>query len=261
MIERIGVLVVAGLTWAGEVGSFGLQALREALRPPFEMKELLRQLYDIGSRSVPLIAAAGFAVGIVMSMHSRSSLERFGAEAMIPTVLALSLAREIAPLVAGLLVAGRVGAGIGAELGGMRVTEQIDALESLAVDSFKYLVVTRVLACMIAQPILTTLMSFTGIIGGFVAETVMSNLSFRLYFDRAFSSMEFVDYIPATLKTVVFGFIIGTVSSYLGYNAKGGAEGVGRASTTSVVFSSLLLILTNVVLVKMIIFFFPEQIG
>jgi phospholipid/cholesterol/gamma-HCH transport system permease protein len=225
------------------------------------MKELLRQLYDIGSRSVPLIAAAGFAVGIVMSMHSRSSLERFGAEAMIPTVLALSLAREIAPLVAGLLVAGRVGAGIGAELGGMRVTEQIDALESLAVDSFKYLVVTRVLACMIAQPILTTLMSFTGIIGGFVAETVMSNLSFRLYFDRAFSSMEFVDYIPATLKTAVFGFIIGTVSSYQGYNAKGGAEGVGRASTTSVVFSSLLLILTNVVLVKMIIFFFPEQIG
>jgi phospholipid/cholesterol/gamma-HCH transport system permease protein len=261
MIERIGALAVAGLTWVGEVAAFGLRALREALRPPFEMKELLRQLYDIGSRSVPLIAAAGFAVGIVMSMHSRSSLERFGAEAMIPTVLALSLAREIAPLVAGLLVAGRVGAGIGAELGGMRVTEQIDALESLAVDSFRYLVVTRVLACMIAQPILTTLMSFTGILGGFVAETVMSNLSFRLYFDRAFSSMEFVDYIPATLKTVVFGFIIGTVSSYLGYNAKGGAEGVGRASTTSVVFSSLLLILTNVVLVKMIIFFFPEQIG
>jgi len=114
---------------------------------------------------------------------------------------------------------------------------------------------------MIAQPVLTTFMSFTGIVGGFVAETVISNLSFRLYFDRAFSSMQFVDYVPATLKTVVFGFIIGTVSSYLGYNAAGGAEGVGKASTKSVVFSSILLILANVVLVKMIIFLFPEEIG
>lgn len=260
MIERIGALVVAGLAWAGDVGLFGLRALREALRHPFEAKELLRQLYEIGLRSVPLIAVAGFAVGIVMSMHSRSSLERFGAEALIPGVLAISLVREIGPLVTGLLVSGRVGAGIGAELGGMRVTEQIDALESLAVGSFKYLVVTRVLACMMAQPVLTTFMNFTGIVGGFVAETVISDLSFRLYFDRAFSSMEFVDFIPATLKTTVFGFIIGTVSSYLGYNAEGGAEGVGRASTKSVVFSSILLILANVVLVKMIIFLFPDQI-
>ena len=215
----------------------------------------------MGWRSVPLITVAGFAVGIVMSMHSRSSLERFGAEAMIPTVLALSMVREIGPLVAALLVSGRVGAGIGAELGGMRVTEQIDALESLAVDSFKYLVVTRVMACVIVQPILTTVMSFTGIVGGYLAETVISGLSFRLYFDRAFSSMEFVDYIPATLKTMVFGFIIGTVSSYLGYNTKGGAEGVGRASTLSVVLTSILLIVTNVVLVKIIIFLFPEGLG
>ena len=143
----------------------------------------------------------------------------------------------------------------------MRVTEQIDALESLAVDSFKYLVVTRVMACVIVQPILTTVMSFTGIVGGYLAETVISGLSFRLYFDRAFSSMEFVDYIPATLKTMVFGFIIGTVSSYLGYNTKGGAEGVGRASTLSVVLTSILLIVTNVVLVKIIIFLFPEGLG
>jgi len=259
MIERFGALVVAGLAAAGDMSLFGLRALREALRPPLEVKELVRQVYEIGLRSVPLIAVAGFAVGIVMSMHSRSSLERFGAEALIPSVLAISLAREIAPLVTGLLVSGRVGAGIGAELGGMRVTEQIDALESLAVDSFKYLVVTRVFACIIAQPILTTFMSFTGIVGGFVAETVISNLSFQLYFDRAFSGMEFVDYIPATLKTAVFGFIIGTVSSYLGYNAEGGAEGVGRASTKSVVFSSILLILANVVLVKVIIFLFPDK--
>src|SRR3989304_7298073 len=118
MIERIGALVVTALAWAGEVGLFGLRALREAWRPPFETKELLRQLYDIGSRSAPLIAVAGFSVGIVMSMHSRSSLERFGAEALVPRVLGLSLAREIAPLVAGVLVSGRGGAGTGAEVGG-----------------------------------------------------------------------------------------------------------------------------------------------
>jgi len=256
-LETIGALMLAGLAWAGDVSLFGLRALREALRPPFETRELIRQVYEVGSRSVPLIAVAGFAVGVVMSMHSRSSLERFGAQALIPTVLALSMAREIGPLVTGLLVSGRVGAGIGAELGGMRVTEQIDALESLAVDSFKYLVVTRVVACMLAQPILTTLMSFMGIVGGYVAETVISGISFRLYFDRAFSSMEFVDYIPATLKTTVFGFIIGTVSSYLGYHTKGGAEGIGRASTLSVVLTSIFLIVTNVVLVKIIVFIFP----
>jgi len=261
MFEFISSQVVVGLAWAGEVSLFGLRAIREALRPPYETRELIRQVYEVGWRSVPLITVAGFAVGIVMSMHSRSSLERFGAEAMIPTVLALSMVREIGPLVAALLVSGRVGAGIGAELGGMRVTEQIDALESLAVDSFKYLVVTRVMACVIVQPILTTVMSFTGIVGGYLAETVISGLSFRLYFDRAFSSMEFVDYIPATLKTMVFGFIIGTVSSYLGYNTKGGAEGVGRASTLSVVLTSILLIVTNVVLVKIIIFLFPEGLG
>jgi len=261
MFEAIGALLVSGLAWAGDVSLFGLRAIREALRPPYEFREFIRQEYEIGWRSAPLIAVAGFAVGVVMSMHSRSSLQRFGAEALIPTVLALSMAREIGPLVAGLLVSGRVGAGIGAELGGMRVTEQIDALESLAVDSFKYLVVTRVVACVIALPILTTLMTFTGIIGGYVAETIISGVSFRLYFDRAFSSMDFADYVPSSLKTMVFGFIIGTVSSYLGYNTKGGAEGVGRASTRSVVLTSILLIVTNVILVKIIIFLFPQQTG
>jgi len=148
MIDRLGALVVAGLAATGDVSLFGLRALREALRPPFEVRELVRQVYEIGLRSVPLIAVAGFAVGIVMSMHSRSSLERFGAEALIPSVLAISLAREIAPLVTGLLVPGRVGAGIGAELGGMRVTEQIDALESLAVDSF------NTLSSLVCSPVL-----------------------------------------------------------------------------------------------------------
>lgn len=243
--------------WLAELTFFGLRAIRDAFRRPFEGAEIFRQLYEVGWRSLPLIAAAGFAVGVVMSMHTRASLERFGAEALIPAGLALALIKETGPLVTGLLVSGRVGAGIGAELGAMRVTEQIDALESLAVDSFKYLVVTRVVACVVAMPILTTVTNFAGIVGGYIAETAVSGMSFQLYFDRAFTLIDFVDYIPPTLKTSVFGFIIGTVSAYLGYNTTGGTAGVGQASTRSVVFSSILLIVTNVVLVKTIFFLFP----
>jgi phospholipid/cholesterol/gamma-HCH transport system permease protein len=241
----------------GSVALFGLRALREMFRPPFETKEIVRQIFSLGLQSLPLIALSGLAVGVVMSMHTRSSLERFGAEALIPSALAIAMIKETGPLVTGLLVSGRVGAGIGAELGGMRVTEQIDALESLAVDSFKYLVVTRLIACLIALPILTTVFNFAAITGGFLAETVISGMSLRLYYDRAFSSVQFSDFIPATLKTSVFGFVIATISCFLGYHATGGAEGVGSASTRSVVFSSICLIVVNVVLVRSIFFLFP----
>ena len=179
------------------------------------------------------------AVGVVLSMHTRASLERFGAESMIPAGLAIALVRETGPLTAGLLLSGRIGAGIGAELGAMKVTEQIDALEATAVDSFRYLVVTRVVACVIALPILTTLMNFAGMLGGFLAETAATGMSLTLYFNRAFSLIDLTDYVPATIKTMVFGFIIATISSYLGFTTESGTEGVGRASTRAVVFSSV----------------------
>ena len=261
MVNTAGAAVKDTLAWTGELALFGLRAIRDAFRPPFEFAELLRQVYDIGWRSLPLIMAAGFAVGAVLSMHTRASLERFGAEAMIPAGLALALFKETGPLVTGLLFAGRVGAGIGAELGAMRVTEQIDALESLAVDSFKYLVVTRIVACVVAMPILTTAMNFAGILGGFVAETVISGMSLQLYFDGAFSVLNFVDYIPSTAKTMVFGFLIGAIASFLGYTTRGGTAGVGQASTRSVVLGSISIILSNVVLVKAIFFFFPGAAG
>jgi phospholipid/cholesterol/gamma-HCH transport system permease protein len=238
---------------------FGLRALIQALNPPFELREISRQVFEIGWRSAPLIATAGFAIGVVLSMHTRASLERFGAEAMIPAGLAIALVRETGPLVTGLLVSGRVGAGIGAELGAMKVTEQIDALEAVAVDSFKFLAVTRIIACIIAMPLLTTIMNFCGIAGGYVAESTASGMSWDLYFNRAFSAIEFDDFIPATLKTMVFGLIIGTVSSYLGFTTTQGTEGVGRASTRSVVLASMGIIITNVALVKLIFFLFPDR--
>lgn len=261
MLDRFGAVVASFLATVGDVSLFALKAARSIVLPPFEFRETIRQVYELGLRSVPLIAVSGMAVGVVLSMHTRASLERFGAESMIPAGLAIALVRETGPLTAALLLSGRIGAGIGAELGAMRVTEQIDALEASAVDAFQFLVVTRVIACMIALPILTTLMNFSGMLGGFVAETTATGMSLPLYFNRAFSMIEMTDYVPATLKTMVFGFIIATVSSYLGFTTSSGTEGVGRASTRAVVLSSILIIVSNVILVRLIFFIFPEAGG
>jgi len=241
----------------GEAAGFAGRVVRESLRPPWEGGEIVRQLYELGWRSVPLIAASGFAVGVVLSMHTRATLARFGAESLIPAGLAIALVRETGPLTAGLLLSGRIGAGIGAELGAMKVTEQIDALEAVAVDSFRYLVVTRVIACVLALPILTTVMNLMGILGGYAAETAITGMPLRTYLTQAFSPIAFSDLIPATLKTTVFGFIIATVASYLGVNTTHGTEGVGQASTRAVVYSSIFLIAANVLLVRLIFFFYP----
>jgi phospholipid/cholesterol/gamma-HCH transport system permease protein len=261
MLERAGRIVVSLLASTGALSIFAFKALRELFVPPFEIRETIRQLFELGLRSAPLIAVSGMAVGVVLSMHTRASLERFGAEAMIPAGLAIALVRETGPLTAGLLLSGRIGAGIGAELGAMRVTEQIDALEASAVDSFRYLVVTRVAACIVALPILTTIMNFAGMLGGFLAETATTGMPLPLYFNRAFSIVDLTDYVPATIKTMVFGFIIATMSSYLGFTTESGTEGVGRASTRAVVFSSMLIIVANVVLVRLIFFIFPKAAG
>jgi len=241
----------------GDLSLFGLRAIQESFHGPVELGETARQLIQIGWRSGPLVIVSGFAFGIVLAMQTGSSMVRFGAQAMIPQAISLGLFRDVGPLITGLLISGRVGAGIGAELAGMRVTEQIDALESLAVDSFKYLVVTRVIACVIALPILTLLLNYSGLLGGLVSVLIAYHASVHLFLNNAFGPMSWSDYIPPTAKTLVFGFIIGTVSSFLGYTASQGAVGVGRASTYSVVLSSLLLILSEVILVKIILFWFP----
>lgn len=241
----------------GEVGLFGFRAIRDAFRPPFELSEIVNQIVEIGWRSGPLIIVSGFAFGVVIALETRASMMSFGAQAMIPAAVSLGIFRDTGPLITALLVAGRVGAGIGAQLAGMRVTEQIDALEALAIDSFKYLVVTRVAACVIAIPILTVLFGFSGLLGGMASDLMALHMSARLFLTGAFGAMGWVDYIPPTLKTVVFGFIIGTLSCYLGYTATQGAAGVGRASTRSVVYSSLLVIMADAILVKGILFWFP----
>jgi len=261
VVDRVGASVLGLFEFVGALSAFGARAGVEAFRPPYEWREITRHVYQFGYRSAPLILTAGLAIGVVLSMHTRASLERFGAEALIPAGLAIALIRETGPLTAGLLVSGRVGAGIGAEIGAMKVTEQIDALEANAVDAFKYLAVTRIVALMIAMPLLTLMMDFSGIVGGYLAEAAVSGMSWRMYFERAFTFIAFSDLIPATLKTVVFGFLIAVASSYLGFTTSRGTEGVGEASTRSVVLGSMLIILSDVVLVKLIFFFYPQVSG
>ncbi len=247
------------LEFTGKVSLFGLRAATDLFRRPFEGGQIVRQIYEVGSKSLPLVIASGFALGAVMTLHTRSTLEMFGATAVIPTVQALAFFLEIGPLVTGLLVAGRVGSGIGAVLANMRATEQIDGIESLSIDSFKFLVVPRIIACTLALPILTLFMDFSGLLGGFLSEYATSRLSLQLYIFRAFSEFAWSNFWPPTLKTCVFGFTIGTISSYFGYTTNQGAEGVGRAATNSVVVSSLLIILLDVILIKFIFFIFPES--
>jgi phospholipid/cholesterol/gamma-HCH transport system permease protein len=246
------------LDFAGNVGLFVLQAARRALVPPFEWQMILRQTEIAGWKSMPLILCSGVALGLVLAIHTQSTLNQLGAGALMPSVQSLAFFNEIGPLVAGLLMAGRVGAGIGAELANMRATEQIDAIEALSVDSFKLLVIPRIIACAAVLPLLTVVMDFAGLAGGYLAERFTSGMSPGLYLFRAFHEVTWAAFIPPTVKTVGFGIIVGSISSYLGYTTNEGADGVGRAATNSVVISSVAIILADVVFVKAILFLFPD---
>ena len=243
--------------WFGEIGLFSARLVRAALAPPYEFRELIRQMDEVGSKSFFLVALAGAAIGVVLSLETRDSLIRFGAKSMLPAVIVISLIRETGPIITALIVSGRVGAGIGAELGSMRVSEQIDAMEAGAVDPYKYLAVTRVLACVLMLPLLTLVADFFGILTGWLANTLADPISLQLFINHGFKSVRFNDFLPTTAKTAVFGLIIGVVACFQGMRTKGGTAGVGRAATSSVVLSSLFVIVADVLLVRLILVFFP----
>jgi phospholipid/cholesterol/gamma-HCH transport system permease protein len=249
---------VTGLfAWFGELAIFCWRLARVAFVPPWEGRELVRQMDAIGSKSLPLVALAGAATGVVLSLQTRDTLARFGAKSMLPAVIIFSIVRESGPIITGLIVSGRVGAGIGAEIGSMKVTEQIDALEASAVDPYKYLVATRVLACVAMLPLLTLAADFCGILMGWLSNTLMQPISLRLFLDTGTKGIAFSDFLPPTFKTAIYGLIIGIVSCFQGMRTEGGTEGVGRSTTSAVVLSSLFLILADVVLVRLIQVFFP----
>lgn len=244
------------LAWFGDLAAFFWRVVRAMFTPPFELEEFLRQVDSVGARSLPLVALAGAATGVVLSMQTYASLARFGAKSMLPAVIIFSLIKETGPTITGLVVSGRVGAGIGAELGSMKVTEQIDAMEASAVDPHKFLAGTRILACILALPLLTLAADFFGIMAGWLATTLTEPVSLRFFLERGLSNATFNDLLPPTLKTAIFGLIIGLISSFQGMRTTGGTEGVGRSATSAVLLSSLFIILADVLLVRLIIVFF-----
>jgi len=245
--------LISAVEWFGELGLFCARLVRSALAPPYDFREFIRQCDAIGSKSLPLVALAGAATGVVLSLETRDSLIRFGAKSLLPPVIVFSIIKESGPVITGLVVSGRVGAGIGAELGSMKVTEQIDAMEASAVDPYKFLAATRVLACVLMLPLLTLGANFCGILMGWVANALSEPISLRLFLENGFKNVVFSDFIPPTLKTAFFGLIIGIVACFQGMRTTGGTEGVGRAATSSVVLSSLFVILADVVLVRLIL--------
>jgi phospholipid/cholesterol/gamma-HCH transport system permease protein len=250
-------LIIQFLEWFGDLGIFFWRVVRAAVTPPFEFSELFRQLDEVGSKSLPLVALAGAATGIVLSMEARFSLTRFGAKSLLPAAIVFSIIHETGPIITGLVVSGRAGAGIGAELASMKVTEQIDAIEASAVNPYRLLAAPRILACILMLPLLTLAADFCGLVMGWVAQALVEPVSFHQFINAGFNGADFNDFLPPTFKTMVFGLIIGLIACFQGMRTQGGAAGVGRAATSSVVLSSLFVILADVVLVKLNLIFFP----
>jgi len=250
------VLVNGLFEWFGSLGIFSWHVLKAAVTAPFEWRELIRQLDEVGSKSLPLVALAGAAIGVVISLEARYSLSRFGAKSLFPTTVVYSVIQVMGPIITGLVVCGRVGAGIGAELASMKVTEQIDAIEASAINPYRLLAVTRILACILMLPLLTLAADACGLLTGWFAQTLVEPLSFHHFIESGFKGATFNAFLPQTFKTAVYGLIIGLVACFQGMRTSGGAAGVGRAATNSVVLGSLLLILADVVLVKFILVFF-----
>lgn len=235
---------------AGNVAIFTGKFFKEVLVPPFQINEFYRQCFFIGYRSLPLVMITGFIMGLVLTIQSRPTLIKFGAESWLPSMVSLSLIREIAPVITALICAGKVASGIGAELGSMKVTEQIDAMDVSAVNPYKYLVVTRILACTLMIPILVIFADVVGIFGGYIGFNVRGEISLLRYFAEVFDHLEFLDLIPAVIKTFFFGFFIGLIGCYKGFNASNGTASVGVAANEAVVASSLSIFIIDMVAVQ-----------
>jgi phospholipid/cholesterol/gamma-HCH transport system permease protein len=230
---------------AGKMMVLFIQTFSWIIRPPLQAKEILKQMEEIGVRSFPVIAITAAFTGMVLALQSFTGFKRFGAESMVGTVVALSVTRELGPVLTGLMVSGRVGSAMAAELGTMRVTEQIDALYTLATNPIKYLIVPRFLAAMIMLPILVVFADVIGILGGYLVSVQILGTNPTLYVRRTWDYLELNDIYTGLLKAIVFGVMIATASCYQGFTAQGGAEGVGRATTKAVVLSSLLILISN----------------
>ncbi len=235
---------------AGDQGVFFMKFFRNIFSGGFEWSELIRQCYEIGYRSLMLVSLTSFIMGLVLVLQLRPSLISFGAESMLPHMLSVAVIREIGPVITAIICAGKVASSIGAELGSMNVTEQIDAMEVSGANPIQYLVVTRILATTLMIPLLAMLGDFISLIGGFVALNITDKISFVLYLNKCIAALDFTDYMPALIKTFFFGFAIGFVGCYKGYTSNRGTESVGVAANTAVVTASLWIFFIDMLVVQ-----------
>ena len=229
---------------------FTARFFKEVFKRPFHLREVINQCFEIGLKSLALISLTGFIVGIVFTKQSRPSLEDFGATSWLPSLIGIAIVKALGPLVTALICAGKVGSGIGAELGSMKVTEQIEAMEVSAINPFKYLVVTRVLATTITIPILALYCSFVALYGSYLNVHAEETSSLISFYQNAFKTITFLDISTSVTKSLVYGFTIGIVGSYKGFNAIQGTRGVGKAANQAVVLAMFLIFIEEVIIVQ-----------
>ena len=238
------------LTEAGDISRFAARFFKQWFKPRYEIAEFIRQCFVIGYKSFPLVGLTAFIMGLVLTMQLRPSMEDYGVEFQLPAVVGIAIIREIGPVITALIFAGKIGSSIGAELGSMKVTEQIDAMEVSGTNPFKYLVVTRVLAATLMLPVLVMLGDAISLYGSWLGVNIRGNTSFNLFWTQVFDNLSFNDVIPAFVKSFFFGFAVGIIGCYKGYNSSKGTEGVGRSANSAVVVSSIMIFIVDLLAVQ-----------
>jgi phospholipid/cholesterol/gamma-HCH transport system permease protein len=243
-------LLNAALDEAGDLSRFTGHFFSQWFKPRYEITEFFRQCFIIGYKSLPLVGLTGFIMGLVLTMQLRPSMVDYGVESQLPAIVGIALIREIGPVITALIFAGKIGSSIGAELGSMRVTEQIDAMEVSGTNPFKYLVVTRVFAATCMLPVLVMLSDAIALYGSYLGVNIRGATSFDLFWAQVFDSLAFYDVVPAFVKTFFFGFAVGIIGCYKGYNSRKGTEGVGRSANSAVVVSSVIIFVLDLLAVQ-----------
>jgi phospholipid/cholesterol/gamma-HCH transport system permease protein len=238
------------LAEAGDMSHFTARFFRQSFKPRFEFSEFLRQCFIIGYHSLPLVGLTAFIMGLVLTMQLRPSMMDYGVESQLPAIVSIAVVREIGPVITALIFAGKIGSSIGAELGSMKVTEQIDAMEVSGTNPFRYLVVTRVMAATLMLPILVMLGDAISLYGSWLGVNIRGNTSFNLFWAQVFDSLFFYDVLPAFIKSFFFGFAVGIIGCYKGYNSSKGTQGVGRSANSAVVVSSVLIFILDLLAVQ-----------
>jgi phospholipid/cholesterol/gamma-HCH transport system permease protein len=238
------------LNEVGGLARFTGRFFNQCFKPRYEVKEFLRQCFVIGYKSLPLVGLTAFILGLVLTMQLRPSMVDYGVESQIPVIVGIAIIREIGPVITALIFAGKIGSSIGAELGSMKVTEQIDAMEVSGTNPFKYLAVTRILAATVMLPILVILGDAISLYGSYLGVNIQSTTSFSLFWTQVFDSLSFADVVPAFIKSYFFGFAVGIIGCYKGYNSSKGTEGVGRSANSAVVVSSVMIFIIDLLAVQ-----------